>query len=207
MSPLQRVAAGTVVVTLVLAGCAAPGPSQPASSSDVARSVLGGFSIGGINVGAAASAATHAADAMREIPQDEEIAMGRDIAAGLLGTAPLVKSSAQEIYVNNVGRWLALLFAAPRQPGSFVMGYDEHGRCPMLGDHGCTIYEHRPRTCRTYDCRVFAATGITPDQPFIAEQVARWQFDDFDAPAAPPADEPALHRALEALRGDGTTLR
>src|SRR6185503_14239023 len=89
------------------------------SSSDVARSVLGGFSIGGINVGAAASAATHAADAVREIPQDEEIAMGRDIAAGLLGAAPLAKSSDQEIYVNNVGRWLALHSSRPDLPWHF----------------------------------------------------------------------------------------
>ncbi|HEY7902060.1 MAG TPA: M48 family metalloprotease [Casimicrobiaceae bacterium] len=119
MSTLQRIALGTLVATLVLAGCATPGPSQPASSSDVARSVLGGFSIGGINVGAAASAATHAADAMRDIPQDEEIAMGRDIAAGLLGAAPLAKSSEQEIYVNNVGRWLALHSSRPDLPWHF----------------------------------------------------------------------------------------
>ena len=56
---------------------------------------------------------------MREIPQDEEIAMGRDIAAGLLGAAPLVKSSAQEIYVNDVGRWLALHSSRPDLPWHF----------------------------------------------------------------------------------------
>ena len=53
----------------------------------------------------------------------------------------------------------ALLFPAPGAPaGHLVMGYDAHGRCPMLRADGCSIYEHRPRTCRTYDCRVFAAT-------------------------------------------------
>ena len=60
----------------------------------------------------------------------------------------------------------ALRFPRPGRPkGHVVLGYDEHGRCPMLGDHGCTIYEHRPRTCRTYDCRVFAATGSSPIRP------------------------------------------
>lgn len=49
-----------------------------------------------------------------------------------------------------------LLFPASRLPaGNKLMGYDEHGRCPMLVDDRCSIYEHRPRACRTYDCRVF----------------------------------------------------
>ena len=45
--------------------------------------------------------------------------MGRDIAAGLLGAAPLAKSSDQEIYVNNVGRWLALHSSRPDLPWHF----------------------------------------------------------------------------------------
>ena len=79
----------------------------------------------------------------------------------------------------------ALLFPAPQRPGHLLMGYDEHGRCPMLTDAGCGIYEHRPRTCRTYDCRVFAATGIDPgpDKPAIAERVRSWRFT-YDGPAA-----------------------
>ena len=53
-----------------------------------------------------------------------------------------------------------LLFPAPRLPaGHVLMGYDENGHCPMLVDGACSIYEHRPRTCRTYDCRVFPAAG------------------------------------------------
>lgn len=74
-----------------------------------------------------------------------------------------------------------LLFPAPRMPaGHFVLGYDEHGRCPMLGDDGCSIYEHRPRTCRTYDCRAFPAAGLEiddDDKKLIAQRVRRWRFD------------------------------
>ena len=72
-----------------------------------------------------------------------------------------------------------LLFPAPRMPGHFVLGYDERGHCPMLADGVCTIYEHRPTTCRTYDCRVLAAAGLTlddEDKAAIAERVARWRF-------------------------------
>jgi len=73
-----------------------------------------------------------------------------------------------------------LLFPAPLLPlGHVVLGYDERGHCPMLLDGACSIYEHRPRTCRTYDCRVFPAAGLVPEgKPAIARQAARWQFDD-----------------------------
>jgi Fe-S-cluster containining protein len=73
-----------------------------------------------------------------------------------------------------------LLFPAPRMPaGHLLLGYDEHGRCPMLVDGGCSIYAHRPRTCRTYDCRVFPAAGLEPDEgdkPAIARRARRWRF-------------------------------
>src|ERR1700675_3707326 len=38
-----------------------------------------------------------------------------------------------------------LLFPAPGLPkGHVLLGYDEKGRCPMLVDGKCSIYEHRP---------------------------------------------------------------
>jgi len=74
----------------------------------------------------------------------------------------------------------ALLFPAPRRPkGYLVMGYDDRGHCPMLVDGGCSIYEHRPQTCRTYDCRVFPASGLDVGEdgkPLIAERARRWRF-------------------------------
>jgi hypothetical protein len=74
-----------------------------------------------------------------------------------------------------------LVFPAPLMPrGHVLLGYDERGHCPMLIDNRCSIYEHRPRTCRTYDCRVFPATGIDvdddPDKALIAQRVKRWRF-------------------------------
>jgi Fe-S-cluster containining protein len=73
-----------------------------------------------------------------------------------------------------------LLFPAPGLPrGHKLLGYDENGHCPMLRAEGCSIYEHRPRTCRTYDCRVFTAAGVDLDDPeksLIAERTHRWTF-------------------------------
>lgn len=72
-----------------------------------------------------------------------------------------------------------LLFPAPGLPkGHMVMGYDEHGHCPMLVEGTCSIYDHRPTTCRTYDCRVFPASGIRPEptQPLVVRQASRWAF-------------------------------
>jgi hypothetical protein len=49
----------------------------------------------------------------------------------------------------------------------------------MLKDSGCSIYEHRPRTCRDFDCRTLAATTLVLDhaQQAIAEQAQRWRFE------------------------------
>jgi Fe-S-cluster containining protein len=90
-----------------------------------------------------------------------------------------------------------LLFPAPRMPaGHVLLGYDAHGRCPMLRDDGCSIYAHRPRTCRTYDCRVFPAAGIDlggdADKGLIAARARRWEFGH------PDADDAALHDAVRA---------
>lgn len=82
----------------------------------------------------------------------------------------------------------AVLFPAPGRPrGHVLMGYDEHGRCPMFVDGGCSIYDHRPRTCRTYDCRIFPATGVEvgdePSKAAIAQRAAEWEFHFGDAQA------------------------
>ena len=75
-----------------------------------------------------------------------------------------------------------LLFPAPGRPkGHVLLGYDENGHCPMLVAGRCSIYEHRPRTCRTYDCRIFAATGLDVDaeddrKTPVARQARRWRF-------------------------------
>ncbi len=102
----------------------------------------------------------------------------------------------------------ALLFPAPGRPkGYSLLPYDERGHCPMLEAGRCSIYAARPATCRTYDCRVFAAAGEQPDggrQPAIATQATRWRFDH------PTEEDGAAHDAVRAaarfLRDHGREL-
>ena len=74
----------------------------------------------------------------------------------------------------------ALLFPAPGLPkGHVLMGYGDQGQCPMFVNNQCSIYEDRPQTCRDYDCRVFAATGVSVNceaQAEIANGVKAWAF-------------------------------
>jgi uncharacterized protein len=86
-----------------------------------------------------------------------------------------------------------LLFAAPGLPkGHVLLGYDEHGHCPMYRDHECSIYEDRPLTCRIYDCRVFTAAGIAADRPRITDRARRWAFSQ------PTEDDRERHSAVKA---------
>ena len=100
----------------------------------------------------------------------------------------------------------ALLFPAPGRPrGHVLLGYDERGHCPMLVDNTCSIYEHRPRACRTYDCRIFAATetALDDDKGRIAERVGRWRFS---YPTQADRDRrAAVNAATRQLREQGET--
>ncbi len=73
----------------------------------------------------------------------------------------------------------ANLEAEPMRDGSRLMGFRDNGQCHMLVSGNCSIYEDRPETCRAYDCRVYAAAGMSPgeDKPVIHERVGRWRFD------------------------------
>ncbi len=84
---------------------------------------------------------------------------------------------------------------APGGRGHMLMGYDERGHCFMFANGGCSIYQDRPETCRTYDCRVFSASGMKAggdDKSVINERVARWRF------SFPSEQDRAEQRAVNA---------
>lgn len=83
---------------------------------------------------------------------------------------------------------------SPRDPGSRLMGFHANGHCLMLANGNCSIYEDRPETCRSYDCRVYAAAGMNAgdDKPVINARVAEWEF------SYPEGRDRTEHRAVQA---------
>lgn len=73
----------------------------------------------------------------------------------------------------------AFLEDAPGKKPAKLMGFRENGHCPMFGAGGCSIYQDRPETCRTYDCRVFTAAGMPAGEgkTMINDRVAAWRFE------------------------------
>jgi predicted Zn-dependent protease len=61
----------------------------------------------------------NAGKAFKDIDQPEEIQIGRDMAARLLGAAPLVPDAKLQQYVNKVGFWLAAQTERPDLPWHF----------------------------------------------------------------------------------------
>ncbi len=97
-------------------------------------------------------------------------------------------------------------------PGYLVIGPDDAGCCPLLAEGRCTVYEDRPLACRTYDCRVYAATGVAPDRADIAAQVRRWKFgyptpEDRARQAAVLAAASFIREHPESLASDAARLQ
>ena len=94
-----------------------------------------------------------------------------------------------------------LLVRAPGRPrGHRLLGFAEDGSCPMFAAGACSIYARRPRTCRDYDCRMFAAAGFDAGdgKDVINERVAAWVFT---------YESEAERRAHDAIRAAAAFIR
>ena len=88
----------------------------------------------------------------------------------------------------------------PGDPGSRLLGFRPGGHCRMLVGRECSIYPDRPETCRSYDCRVYAAAEMNAGEgrTEINERVARWRFS-FPTPGD-QAEQRAVAAAARYLR-------
>jgi predicted Zn-dependent protease len=77
------------------------------------------FNLRDLNINKMLDTAKNVMKATTEIAEPEEISIGRDMSARLLGAAPLVNDPALQRYVNNVGRWLASQSERPNLPWQF----------------------------------------------------------------------------------------
>ena len=66
-----------------------------------------------------------------------------------------------------------------RTPGNLGHGLRRAGSLPEFAGGGCSIYPHRPDTCRIYDCRIFTAAGMNAGagRSTINERIAHWRFE------------------------------
>jgi uncharacterized protein len=84
------------------------------------------------------------------------------------------------------------------------------GACPMLVQGACSIYDARPRTCRRFDCRVFAAAGVSPGawpRAAVNARVWQWRFElaseeDVDCQNAVLAAAAFLQRSAALIDAD-----
>lgn len=65
----------------------------------------------------------------------------------------------------------------PDQPaGGMMLRKRDDGACVHLTDAGCSVHAHRPRACRTYDCRLNSLIGVL--EPYDnGRKSPTWVFD------------------------------
>ena len=83
-------------------------------------------------------AAKNVGQATGEIDEKQEIQIGRDLGARLLGAAPLVADARVQRYVNHVGRWLAAQTERPHLQWQF--GVLDHANVNAFAVPGGTIF-------------------------------------------------------------------
>src|SRR4051812_41957941 len=99
------------------------------------------FRIPDFNINKLIDTAKNVNKAVREPDENEEIALGQDVAARLLGAAPLAADPKLQQYVNRVGRWLALQSERPDLPWKF--GVMEAPQVNAFAVPGGTIFVTR----------------------------------------------------------------
>ncbi|HEY2630219.1 MAG TPA: M48 family metalloprotease [Usitatibacter sp.] len=62
-----------------------------------------------------------AQEGMKDLTDDEEVALGEQLTAGFLGASPLHSDANLQRYVNRVGKWLALHSGRPDLPWTFAV--------------------------------------------------------------------------------------
>ncbi|MGD0108250.1 MAG: YkgJ family cysteine cluster protein [Rhodopila sp.] len=70
---------------------------------------------------------------------------------------------------------LAHLGLVPDELGDMQLRHADTGACVHLGPQGCTVYEHRPTICRSYDCRMIGFFSLAIDHG-NGHQEPNWEF-------------------------------
>ena len=109
---------------LALCGCAGMPDmkNMPIGVSSLKGLVPGGSSSSSSSLlDAGLAAGKSLSEATREIPENEEIAMGEELMQTILGAAPLYNNDRIQRYVNRVGHWIAMHSERPGLPWRFAV--------------------------------------------------------------------------------------
>ncbi len=105
----------------ILGGCAGmPNMQNMPIGSSIASLVPGGAASGSL-IESGISVVKDVSDAQKDMLEPEEIELGENIMAGVLGAAPLHNNERIQRYVNQVGRWIALHSERPNLPWRFAV--------------------------------------------------------------------------------------
>lgn len=108
-------------VSLTLAGCAGmPDMKGVQIGSSIASFVPGGSKAGSL-VDSGVSVAKDLGAAGKTLTDPEEVELGENVMAGVLGAAPLYDNDRIQRYVNQVGRWVAFHSERPNLPWRFAV--------------------------------------------------------------------------------------
>ena len=99
------------------------------------------FNLDRLNINKLLDTTKNVVKATTDIAEPEEIQIGKDVAARLLGAAPLAKDENLQRYVNRVGRWLAVQTERPDLPWQF--GVMEAPQLNAFAVPGGTIFVTR----------------------------------------------------------------
>ena len=111
----------TLCAVVAVAGCAGmPDMKNMPIGSTLASLVPGGAKAGSL-IDTGLSVGKDLADSQKDMPEPEEIELGENIMAGVLGAAPLHGNDRIQRYVNQVGRWIALHSERPNLPWRFAV--------------------------------------------------------------------------------------
>jgi beta-barrel assembly-enhancing protease len=109
-----------IALVMALSGCANM-PDMKGLPMDKLGLPNVGSSSSSSAVDSLVSAGKSVAEANKDFTEEQEIALGEDLMATILGAAPLYKDERIQRYVNRVGRWVASHSERPNLPWRFAV--------------------------------------------------------------------------------------
>ncbi|MEP7157261.1 MAG: M48 family metalloprotease [Betaproteobacteria bacterium] len=107
-------------LALALSGCAGMPDMSKTMGSSIANMVPGGSKFASV-ADSAVSVAKDVGESQKEFTDPQEVELGENVMAGVLGAAQLYDNDRIQRYVNEVGRWVASHSERPNLPWRFAV--------------------------------------------------------------------------------------